>query len=175
MNYLFLAILIVVALVLVTRLLRYRASRNVPRASFSRLLKTLIRLHKDDSRLEFIHMSSPLQLDVTLMNGDGTKCELLIRPTKTERLDESMIHAAIVSGQASLMDPTRPSLGLTVLISNIWTEDATETASQVMHRILDTLGIDASECFKVRFSGDRSLELLREANRRLKAGLLEDA
>jgi len=59
-----------------------------------------------------------------------------------------------------------------VAVDDIWESSAGDLAAQLVHRLLDVLGIDAKAQFELKFQGERSVELTLEVRKRQKAGEL---
>jgi hypothetical protein len=165
-----------VFLLLVVGSLFWHPERNIDRSRIAEWLKSFMRMYVDGSRIVLRCRSSARTLEIKhVLLGNG-RCALVVcvpAASCTEPEAATLERAALLHESVSVLDDPGCVRAFMVQVSDIWSPAAAHVAAQVVHRVLDNLGVGAAERFDLEFSGAESLDLAREFRRRLKAGQRE--
>jgi hypothetical protein len=155
----------------------WRPNHRVDRSKFAHWLKSLIRNYAEGAQILVRHRTSPVAICVVHEASHDGQCCLSVRIPSAPWSDsrKTDLSKALLIDDSVSYDPVPETLlAIRVDIPDIWIPSAADSSAQVLRRTLDVLGLPPTERFDFHFSGDRSLELVKEIRRRQKAGLLDE-
>jgi hypothetical protein len=134
------------------------------------------RLYRNGALMQFLEPQSGVKIEVTRIRSDTSTCALLVRvipmPMDPERVRE-LERAVLLQENVSLergANSSETAIDFRIVIPDTWAPEATSITAQVMHRLLDVLGVDPAPGFEVKLSGQKSLESVREMRKQQKTG-----